>query len=183
MNIKIATAAVLYLRVSTEEQARDASGMESQERSCLAFCRDRKWEVLKIFKDAGISGWHDVHRPAFTEMMQYCRKNRNLNVVFYDYSRFARNTVKALRAFHELDRLGIYSVAANNAGIDCRKASGRTARRDELSRAEDFSDQHSEKTTARNAGGIRGRSLVPTGPSRLCDDRDQRQEPFQSGAI
>jgi site-specific DNA recombinase len=43
----------------------------------------------------------------------------------------------------------VFTIAANNPGINCRTASGRTARRDELSRAEDFSDQHSEKTSAR----------------------------------
>jgi site-specific DNA recombinase len=55
----------------------------------------------------------------------------------------------ALEAFEKLDKLGVFSIAASNPGIDCRTAAGRTARRDELSRAEDFSDQHSEKTSAR----------------------------------
>jgi DNA invertase Pin-like site-specific DNA recombinase len=54
-----------------------------------------------------------------------------------------------LKAFEELDRLGIYSVAVTNPGIDCRTAAGRTARRDELSKAEDFSDVHSEKQKER----------------------------------
>jgi site-specific DNA recombinase len=82
-------------------------------------------------------------------MMEYIRANRDVNLVFYDYSRFGRKVLPALKAFEELDKLGVFSIAANNPGIDCRTAAGRTARRDELSRAEDFSDQHSEKTAAR----------------------------------
>jgi site-specific DNA recombinase len=39
----------------------------------------------------------------------------------------------------------VLSIAATNPGIDCTTAAGRTARRDELSKAEDFSDCHSEK--------------------------------------
>jgi site-specific DNA recombinase len=105
--------------------------------------------VREIFCDAGVSGWADVERPAFRRMMQYIQANRDVNLIFYDYSRFGRKVLPALEAFDRLDKLGVFTIAANNPGIDCRTASGRTARRDELSRAEDFSDQHSEKTSAR----------------------------------
>jgi site-specific DNA recombinase len=149
MKIREATSAVVYLRVSTEEQARDAYGLESQEKACREFCQKRGWTVREIFRDAGVSGWADVERPAFRQMMASIRKKRDVNLIFYDYARFSRYTEKALRAFRELDGLGVFSIAANNPGIDCRTAAGRTARRDELSRAEDFSDQHSEKTSAR----------------------------------
>ena len=82
-------------------------------------------------------------------MMAYIRAHREVNLVFYDYSRFGRKTLPALKAFDELDRLGVFSIASTNPGIDCRTAAGRTARRDELSKAEDFSDQNSEKTAER----------------------------------
>jgi len=48
-----------------------------------------------------------------------------------------------------LDELGIYSVSVSNSTIDCRTAAGRTSRREELSKAEDFSDTHSEKQRER----------------------------------
>jgi hypothetical protein len=64
-------------------------------------------------------------------MVDYIRKNRDVNLVFLDYSRFGRKTLRALIVFEELDRLCV-SVAADNPGIDCRTAVGRTARRDEL---------------------------------------------------
>jgi site-specific DNA recombinase len=149
MKMKIAQNAWIYLRVSTEEQARDAHGLESQEKACRELCEQRGWTVREIFKDAGVSGWADVERPNFRLMMQAIRKKRDVNLVFSDYARFGRDTERALRDFRDLDSLGVFSIAVNNPGIDCRTAAGRTARRDELSRAEDFSDQHSEKTSAR----------------------------------
>jgi site-specific DNA recombinase len=148
-NIRISSNALLYLRVSTEEQAKDAFGLESQERECRRLCAERGWNVAGVFRDAGVSGWSDVERPAFLSMMAAIRKDRNANLLFYDYSRFGRNTEKALRAFRELDGLGVFTIAATNPAIDCRTAGGRTARRNELSNAEDFSDQNSEKTSAR----------------------------------
>src|SRR5260370_4934431 len=149
MKIREATNAIVYLRVSTEEQVRDAYGLESQEKSCHQLCTERGWSLREVFRDAGVSGWADVGRPAFRRMMQAIRADRNSSLVFYDYSRFGRKVLPALEAFDKLDKLGVFSIAANNPGIDCRTAAGRTARRDELSRAEDFSDQHSEKTAAR----------------------------------
>ncbi len=148
-NIRISSNALLYLRVSTEEQAKDAFGLESQERECRRLCTERGWNVVRVFRDAGVSAWSDVDRPAFIDMMAAIRKDRNVNLIFYDYSRFGRNTEKALRAFRELDGMGVFTIAATNSAIDCRTAGGRTARRNELSNAEDFSDQNSEKTSAR----------------------------------
>jgi site-specific DNA recombinase len=101
MTITEATTAVVYLRVSTEEQARDAYGLESQEKACREFCQKRGWTVREIFRDAGVSGWADVERPAFRQMMGAIRKKRDVNLVFYDYARFSRYTEKALRAFRD----------------------------------------------------------------------------------
>jgi site-specific DNA recombinase len=147
--IRVAKTACLYLRVSTEEQAKDAYGLESQEKKCREFCQEKGWTIEELFRDAGFSAWSKVERPEFCRMMQSIRANRNVNLVFYDYSRFGRKTLPALKAFDELDGLGVFSIAATNPGIDCKTAAGRTARRDELSKAEDFSDQNSEKTSAR----------------------------------
>jgi site-specific DNA recombinase len=147
--IKVAKTACLYLRVSTEEQAKDAYGLESQETKCREFCQEKGWAIGEIFRDAGFSAWSNVERPEFRRMMQSIRANRYVNLVFYDYSRFGRNTERALTAFRQLDELGVFSIAATNPAIDCRTAGGRTARRNELSNAEDFSDQNSEKTSAR----------------------------------
>src|ERR1035441_9786516 len=97
MNAKETNTAVVYLRVSTDEQARDAFGLESQEKACREFCQQRGWIVVELFRDAGVSGWTDVERPQFRRMMAAIRKNRNVILVFFDYSRFGRNTEKALR--------------------------------------------------------------------------------------
>src|SRR5205823_5990312 len=126
MKIKIAKSAFIYLRVSTEEQAHDAFGLESQEKTCRRFCEERSWQVKEVFRDAGISGWAEVERPGYLRMMAAIRTNRDVNVVFYDYSRFGRRVLPALTALEELDKLGVFSVAATNPGIDCTTAAGRT---------------------------------------------------------
>ena len=149
ITIKTSNRAYVYLRVSTDEQAKDAYGLDSQLRACREFCDKRGWTISEVFSDPGVSGWADVERPGFLKMMKAIRGNPHVNLVIYDYSRFGRDTRRALNAFEKLDQLGILTVAATNPGIDCSTAAGRTARRNELSNAEDFSDQHSEKQQAR----------------------------------
>ena len=105
--------------------------------------------MRETFKDRGVSGWADVERPEFLRMMRAIRENRDVNLVFYDYSRFGRKTLPALKAFDVLDKLGVLSISVDKPLIDCRTAAGRTSRRLELSNAENFSDDHSEKTSVR----------------------------------
>jgi site-specific DNA recombinase len=76
--------AIVYLRVSTEEQASEAYGLESQERACQELCDSRAWTVEEIFRDEGISGWADVERPEFQRMMRSVKKDPDVNLVFQD---------------------------------------------------------------------------------------------------
>jgi DNA invertase Pin-like site-specific DNA recombinase len=64
----------IYLRVSTEEQARDAYGLQSQEQACREFCQKRGWIVKEVFCDRGVSAWSDVKRPEFVRMMKAIQK-------------------------------------------------------------------------------------------------------------
>jgi DNA invertase Pin-like site-specific DNA recombinase len=82
-------------------------------------------------------------------MLREIRRNPNVNVVFYDFSRFSRDTRRALNAFDELNHLGVRAISVCNPGVDCSTASGRSQLRIELSYAEDFSDQLSEKQQLR----------------------------------
>jgi len=146
---KARTAAVIYIRVSTDEQRRNNNSLEYQEKACREFCRKKGWTVAEVFADEGVSAWLDVKRPAFLRMMKYVRETRNVNVVFLDFSRFGRKTLKGLNALEDLDKWGALYFAALRPDIDCTTAAGRKALRDELSDAENFSDLNSEKTRAR----------------------------------
>ena len=148
------TVVVIYLRVSSEEQARDANGIESQLSECELYCKRRGWTIGKVFKDAPASGWSGADRPQFKEMLQYLHANRNANLVFFDYSRFYRRAALAILEFEKLDQAGIYSVSVCNSTVDCRTAGGRTERRRLLNEAEDFSDSHSEKQRGRMRAAV-----------------------------
>ena len=53
----------VYIRVSTEDQAREGFSLGEQEEKLLQLCKFKELEVYKVYKDAGISAKDMEHRP------------------------------------------------------------------------------------------------------------------------
>jgi len=85
--------AVLYVRVSTEEQVENYS-LGSQEETCRKEAIKRGYEVAKIFKEEGRSAKTITGRPVLIQMIDYCRKKTNgVGAVFvYRLDRISRQT-------------------------------------------------------------------------------------------
>jgi site-specific DNA recombinase len=85
------TDAVIYCRVSTEEQAQNLS-IPVQEQRAVAHCSYNDWKVVKVFSDAGASA-KTTEREEFKKMIRYCSDPANGvgYVVVNDLSRFSRN--------------------------------------------------------------------------------------------
>jgi DNA invertase Pin-like site-specific DNA recombinase len=59
---------IIYLRVSTEEQALNMNGLNAQEDAARAYASRMGWEVIGVFTDAGVSGSVGLEkRPALLE--------------------------------------------------------------------------------------------------------------------
>lgn len=67
--------AVVYLRVSTEEQV-DNYSLDTQEDICKKEADRKALTVVKIFREEGRSAKTINGRPALIEMLEYCRKNK-----------------------------------------------------------------------------------------------------------
>ena len=60
----------IYIRVSTENQAREGFSLPEQEKRLRAMCEYKGYEIYKVYKDAGISAKTGNYRPAFEELLQ-----------------------------------------------------------------------------------------------------------------
>ena len=83
--------AAVYIRVSTEDQAREGFSLGEQKEKLLQLCSFKGYEVFKIYEDAGISAKDMEHRPAFQEMlsdMKICKINY---IVAYKLDRVTRS--------------------------------------------------------------------------------------------
>ena len=43
--------AIGYIRVSTEEQAREGISLSNQEAKIKAYCESQDWQLIKVFSD------------------------------------------------------------------------------------------------------------------------------------
>ncbi|GIV03536.1 MAG: hypothetical protein KatS3mg015_2366 [Fimbriimonadales bacterium] len=109
--------AILYTRVSTDEQADRGYSLRDQEVRLRRHCERQGIEVVAHFQEDHSAKTFD--RPAFQKLLAYIRANRSsvdtLLVVKWD--RFSRDATGALGMIRTLDELGV-EVQAVEQPID-----------------------------------------------------------------
>ena len=60
----------IYIRVSTEDQAREGFSLGEQEEKLLQLCKFKELEVYKVYKDAGISAKDMEHNHNFKKCLK-----------------------------------------------------------------------------------------------------------------
>jgi DNA invertase Pin-like site-specific DNA recombinase len=84
--------AVIYCRVSTQEQTKNLS-LATQRQACEEYCARQGLQVVAVFTDEGESA-KTADRPELQNLLAFCGQNRGRvqHVVVYNLSRFARNS-------------------------------------------------------------------------------------------
>lgn len=105
--------AVLYLRVSSEEQVENFS-LETQEDICRKEALKRGYAVIDTFREEGRSAKTIIGRPTLLNLIEYCRKNRGqLGAVFiYRLDRISRQTSDYLAIRKKLEEYGVSVISA-----------------------------------------------------------------------
>ena len=80
----------VYIRVSTEDQAREGFSLGEQEEKLLQLCKFKELEVYKVYKDAGISAKDMEHRPQFQAMLKDMKEGKINYIVAYKLDRITR---------------------------------------------------------------------------------------------
>lgn len=88
----LSTKAVIYCRVSSDKQVRDGDGLQSQETSCREYARQQGYDVLKVFKDAAVSGvLMPDERPGMKALFAFLDTQKDpLTIIVDEVSRLAR---------------------------------------------------------------------------------------------
>ena len=81
----------VYIRVSTEDQAREGFSLGEQEEKLLQLCNFKDLEVYKVYRDAGISAKDMEHRPQFQAMLQDMKEGKINYIVAYKLDRITRS--------------------------------------------------------------------------------------------
>lgn len=146
------SGAVLYIRVSTPEQADQIHNLPTQTRKVEDRCKHDGLPVLKKFVDAESARTDD--RTQFQEMLKYCRVHRGkvTHVVFADLSRLARNIEDQASTLGTFKQLSITPVSCDERIED--SAAGRMAVNMLGVVNQFYSDSLSERIRYRMAAGV-----------------------------
>lgn len=115
--------AIGYIRVSTDEQAKEGVSLENQEEKIRSYCDLKDFELLEIVEDAGISA-KNLRRPGAQKVIEMAQKKMVDAVVVYKLDRMFRSTVDALETTKQFDKWGVsfHSIAEN---LDTKSAMGK----------------------------------------------------------
>ena len=105
--------AVIYVRVSTKEQADEGNSLVTQEKICREYSRKNGVEVIKVFVERGESA-KTANRTELTKMVIFCsdKKNKITRVIVYKIDRLSRKT----HDFYTLEALfGKYGARIESA--------------------------------------------------------------------
>ncbi|MDD2446015.1 MAG: recombinase family protein [Clostridia bacterium] len=100
----------IYIRVSTEDQAREGHSLGEQEDRLKKLCEYKEYTVFKIYMDAGISA-KDTNRPQFQAMMRDMKKG-NINIIV------AYKLDRLTRSIQDLEKL-VYELEKYDCGLEC----------------------------------------------------------------
>jgi site-specific DNA recombinase len=140
-------AAVGYVRVSTEQQAREGVSLDMQISKIMAYCELNDMELVGIYGDPGISGKNIKARPGIQAVLKLAKSRKIESVVTYKLDRIARNTIQTLEIVDMMDKSGV-ALHSITEKLDTHSAIGRFVVRTLASLAEMERDLISERTSA-----------------------------------
>ncbi len=106
---------LIYLRVSTKEQAREGYSIAAQREACIKFIREKGWNFVGEYVDEGESA-KTKDRPALQEMLVRVKKDKTIDaVIVHKLDRLARNIEDhaAIRAVLRKHNIQLLSVTEN----------------------------------------------------------------------
>jgi len=100
--------AVCYIRVSTEEQARQGVSLKAQEERLRAYCHMSGLEIAEVIREEGISASKTlVSRPGGQQLLDLIARKEVRHVVALKLDRLFRDAEDALHQTKAWDRRGI----------------------------------------------------------------------------
>lgn len=144
----------LYMRVSTEDQAREGFSLPEQRERLEQFCKFKNYEIVDYYEDAGISAKTGNLRPEF-ERLKEDIKSKKINTIV------ALKLDRITRSIFDWEKLMTF-LEENNAYLDCvndeintTNANGKMISRLLMSVSQNEIERTSERTKIGLAGAIK----------------------------
>lgn len=102
-----------YIRVSTDNQVEDGQGLEIQKDTIKKYCKEKDFELIRIYSDPGESGATIEKRQGLLELLRNAKEKKFKKVIVAKLDRIARDTFATLwieKEFKKVD-VDLFSIA------------------------------------------------------------------------
>ena len=115
--------AVGYVRVSTDDQAREVISLDNQEAKIKAYAEVNDLDLIRIVREEGASG-KTLDREGLAHLISMVDRGEVDAVVVYKLDRLSRNTIDTLNLIESFESKGIafHSIMEK---VDTKSATGR----------------------------------------------------------
>lgn len=144
----------LYMRVSTEDQAREGFSLPEQRERLESFCKFKNYEIIDYYEDAGISAKTGNNRPEFERLKDDIRAKKINTIVALKLDRITRSIYDWENLMTFLDENNAYLDCVNDE-INTTSANGKMISRLLMSVSQNEIERTSERTKVGLAGAIK----------------------------
>jgi site-specific DNA recombinase len=153
----------LYLRVSTEDQAREGFSLPEQKERLEAYCKFNNYEIVDYYEDAGISAKTGNKRPKFDEMLQDGRDGKINMIIALKLDRITRSIKDWEMLMDYSDKYSVH-LAFVNDDINTTTANGKMVSRIMMSVSQNEIERTSERTKMGLVGAIKQGHIPHSAP-------------------
>ena len=144
----------LYMRVSTEDQAREGFSLQEQRERLESFCKFKGYEIIDYYEDAGISAKTGNYRPEFERLKNDIKAKKVNTIVALKLDRITRSIYDWENLMTFLDENDAYLDCVND-DINTTSANGKMISRLLMSVSQNEIERTSERTKIGMAGAIK----------------------------
>ena len=144
----------LYLRVSTEDQAKEGFSLPEQKERLEALCKFKGYKIYDYYTDAGISAKTGNHRPEFDRLIDDAKNKKINTIIALKLDRLSRSIYDWENLLKTSEKYGFDLVCAND-DINTTNANGKMVTRIMMSVSQNEIERTSERTKVGMAGAIK----------------------------
>ena len=144
----------IYMRVSTEDQAREGFSLPEQKERLEAYCKFNGYKIVEYYTDAGISAKTGNYRPEYDRMLEDGKQGKINMIIALKLDRITRSTRDWETLMDYLEKYNI-NIAFVNDDINTTTANGKMVSRIMMSVSQNEIERTSERTIIGLEGAIK----------------------------
>lgn len=144
----------LYMRVSTEDQAREGFSLPEQKERLELFCKFKDYEIIDYYVDAGISAKTGNYRPEYERLKEDIKSKKINTIIALKLDRITRSIFDWEKLITFLDENDAYIDCANDE-VNTTNANGKMVSKLLMSISQNEIERTSERTKKGLVGAIK----------------------------